>query len=74
MEIPLMRDEEQKKSQGKSTAKDVVSESASVAGSTDRAMNGRALRKDQHAAQKLARKKRLNAAHRRKSRAPHAKG
>ena len=74
MDIPVMRDEEQKQSQGKSAAKDVVSESASVAGSTDRATKGRALRKDQHAAQKLARKKRLKAAHRRKLRAPHAKG
>ena len=74
MEIPLMRDEEQKESQGKSAGKDVVSESARVAGSTDRATNGRAIRKDQHAAKKLARKKRLKAAHRRRLRAPHAKG
>ena len=73
MDIPVMRDEEQKQSPGKSTPKDVVSESASVAGS-DRATNGRALHKDQHAAQKLARTKRLKAAHRRQLRAPHAKG
>lgn len=73
MEIPAMRDETQKENQAKPGAEDVISEKANVA---SRATGGHAksVRKDPHAAQKLARKKRLRAAHRRRLKASSAKG
>jgi len=74
MEISAIRDEQQKESQAKPLAKDVSSESENLPGSADRGNSGRALRKNQHAAQKLARKKRLKAAHRRRLKASHTKG
>ena len=73
MEIPAMSDEKQKENQAKPAAEDVISEKASV---VNRATGGHAklARKDPHAAQKLARKKRLRAAHRRRLKASSAKG
>jgi len=76
VEIPAMRDEEQKPDQAKPANKDVISESTSVAEPATRSTGERAklVRKDARAAQKLARKKRLKTAHRRRLRASHTKG
>lgn len=67
MEISAISDGQQKESQGKP-------ESTNVATAADRASRERVNRKDQQAAQKLVRKKRLKAAHHRRLKASHTKG
>lgn len=76
MEIQEVRDEKQKEDQPKPATGNVISKNVSGAGSTDRANGGHANpgHKDPRAAQKLARKKRLKAGHRRRLKASHAKG
>lgn len=76
MEIQAVPDEKQKQDQAKPVTGSVISKTANVAGSADRANGGHANagHKDPRATQKLARKKRLKAAHRRRLKASHAKG
>jgi hypothetical protein len=76
MEVSTMRDEEQKESQAKSAAGDVISRNENAATSGDRESGERKkiVRRDPHAAQKLAKKKRMRAAHHRRLKASHAKG
>jgi hypothetical protein len=76
MEIPAMRGEERKEDQPNRSTEGVIAQNASVAGSAHRATGERAklASKDPHAARKLARKKKLKTAHRRRLKASHAKG
>ena len=76
MEFSTKPGEEQKENPAKPAAGDVIPKSQGVSPSRDQASGGRTktVRKDLHAAQKLARKKRMKAAHRRRLNASHAKG
>lgn len=73
MEIPPMGDGKQEEDQAKPVGEQLIPGSTSVA---SRSTGGHAklVLTDPHAAQKLARKKRLRAAHRRRLKASHAKG
>jgi hypothetical protein len=76
MEIPVMRGEERKEDQASRSAEGVIPQNASVAGSAHAPTGERAklVSKDPNAARKLARKKKLKTAHRRRLKASHAKG
>ena len=76
MEVSIRPDEEQKETPAKSAAGDVIAQNKNAVESADRGSRERthAVRKDPGAAQKLARKKKLKAAHRRRLKASHAKG
>ena len=76
MEVSIKPDEEQRETPAKPAAGDVVSKNKNAGASGDRESGQRtnALRKDPRAAQKLARKKRMKAAHRRRLKASSAKG
>ena len=76
MDVPALQKEEHKVNQAESPASDGVSKRASVATPGDRGAGERAklVRRDPLAAQKLSRKKRMKAAHRRRLKASHAKG
>ena len=76
MDVPALHKEEHKDNQAETPNSKGVSKSANVATSGDREAAERAkpVRRDPHAAQKLARKKRMKAAHRRRLKASHAKG
>jgi hypothetical protein len=76
VEVPVMPDKEQKETPSKPAAGEAVSRNRNAAASGDRESgeHTRAVRKDPRAAQKLARKKRMKAAHHRRLKASHAKG
>jgi hypothetical protein len=76
MEVSIRPDEEQKETPAKPAAGEAVSKNKNAAASGDRESgeHTRVVRKDPRAAQKLARKMRMKAAHRRRLRASHAKG
>ena len=76
MEVSVRPDEEQKETPAKPTAGDAVSKNKNAAASVDRGSRERTnrVRTDPRAAQKLARKKRMKAAHHRRLKASHAKG
>ena len=76
MEFSTKPSEEQREIPTKPAAGDVMPKNQAVSASRDRASGEQAsrVRKDLHAAQKLARKKRMKAAHHRRLNASHAKG
>ena len=76
MEFSTKPSEEQRETPIKPAAGDVVPKNQGVSASRDQASGERtkSVRKDLHAAQKLARKKRMKAAHHRRLNASHAKG
>lgn len=76
MEVSIKPDEEQKESPVNPTAGDVVPKEKNTTMSRNRESDERAhaVREDPRATQKLARKKRMRAAHRRRLKASHAKG
>jgi len=76
VEVPVMPDKEQKETPSKPASGEAVSKNKNAAASGDRESGEqtRAIRKDPRAAQKLARKMRMKAAHRRRLKASHAKG
>jgi len=76
MEVSIKPDEERKETPANLATGDAVSKNQKAAASGDRQSGERTntARKDPRAAQKLARKKRMKAAHRRKLKASHAKG
>ena len=75
MEVSIKPDEEQKEVAAKPAIDDAVSKDKNAASENrgSRARTNR-VRTDPHAAQRLARKKRMKAAHRRRLKASHAKG
>ena len=75
MEVSIMPDEEQKEIRAKPATGDVVSKTKNAAsGNRESGERTNAVPKDPRAAQKLARKKRMKAAHHRRLKASHAKG
>jgi hypothetical protein len=76
MEVSVRPDEEQREIPTKPAAGDVASKNKQAAAPGDRESGERinAHRKDPRAAQKLARKKRMKVAHRRRLKASSAKG
>ncbi|PYY15426.1 MAG: hypothetical protein DMG60_17660 [Acidobacteria bacterium] len=76
MEVSIKPDEERKETPTNLAAEDAVAKNQKAAASGDRQSGERTntARKDPRAAEKLARKKRMKAAHRRKLKASHAKG
>jgi hypothetical protein len=76
MEVPIKPDAEQRETPTTPAAGDVVSKNNSVAASGNRESGARAntLHKDPRTAQKLARKKRMRAAHRRRLKTSNASG
>ena len=76
MEVLIRPDEEQTEIPAKPATGDVVSKTKNAAASGDRQSSERTntLHKDPRAAQKLARKKRMKAAHRRRLKASYAAG
>ena len=76
MESLIKPEEEQKETPAKAATRDAVPQNKNVSASTDRESSGLAdaARKDPRAAQKLARKKRMKTAHRRRLKASYANG
>ena len=76
MEFSTKPAEEQRETPTKPATENVIPKNQSVSTSRDQASGERTsrVRKDLHAAQKLARKKRMKAAHHRRLNASHAKG
>ena len=75
MEVLIRPDEEQKEIPAKPATGDVVSKTKNAAsGNRESGERTNTLHKDPRAAQKLARKKRMKAAHRRRLKASYAAG
>lgn len=76
MEMSSKHEEKQKETPAKLAADDTVSQNKNATASMDQESGARThlARKDPRAAQKLARKKRMKAAHRRRLKASYAKG
>ena len=75
MEVSIKPDGEHKETQSKPAIGDAVSKDKSAAsGNRESRQRTDRVRTDPRAAQKLARKKRMKAAHRRRLNASHAKG
>ena len=76
MEISIKPEEEQKETPAKTASGDAVSQNKNASASGDRQSSEptNTVRKDPRAAQKLARKKRMKTAHRRRLKASYANG
>jgi hypothetical protein len=76
MEISIKREEKQKETPAEQAADDTVSQNKNARASMDQESGARThpLLKDPRAAQKLARKKKMRAAHRRRLKASYASG